>query len=176
MNATPTAQQAVIAAARAIVDRWRSAAADLDVAPGEAAALEDAVTTLEQIEAEACPVCHQQPSEPGGHINHLFHPKDAADQVTLTQASAMFSGEFFFSETVTAHALAPWHIRPAGDKGRCPGGGADTAALCGRVVAWDLDLEVTDETVARVGPCARCAAAFRLGRELHTAAGGRGRG
>jgi hypothetical protein len=71
---------------------------------------------------------------------------------------------YFFSETAYAGPLTPWHIRPAGDKGRCPGGGADTAALCGREVAWDVACEVTEESLARVEPCGRCVAALEDAR------------
>jgi hypothetical protein len=68
---------------------------------------------------------------------------------------------YFFCERAYAGALTPWHIRPVGDKGRCPGGGADTVALCGREVSWDVSCEVTAESLQRVEPCRRCAAALR---------------
>ena len=67
---------------------------------------------------------------------------------------------YFYSETQHAGPMTPWHIRPVGDKGRCPGGGADTLSLCGRKVAWDVQCDVTDESLGRVEPCVRCAEAL----------------
>lgn len=67
---------------------------------------------------------------------------------------------YFFCETSTASGETPWHIRKAGPKGECLGGGADTPALCGRVVAWDVQLEVAPKTIDRVKPCVRCAEMF----------------
>lgn len=63
---------------------------------------------------------------------------------------------WFFCETQFAGANAPWHLRPAGERGVCLGGAADTPALCGRDVSWDIDLEVTPQTLVEVGACARC--------------------
>lgn len=50
---------------------------------------------------------------------------------------------YSFCETATAGPMAPWHIRELTDKGRKLGGGADTPALCGRAVAWDLQVDMT---------------------------------
>jgi hypothetical protein len=47
--------------------------------------------------------------------------------------------EYSFCETATAGAKTPWHIRVLTAKGRKLGGGADTPALCGREVSWDLN-------------------------------------
>jgi hypothetical protein len=49
-----------------------------------------------------------------------------------------------FCETVTSGRTARWHIRPLTYKGKMLGGGADTLALCGRKVAWDLGVEITE--------------------------------
>jgi hypothetical protein len=43
-------------------------------------------------------------------------------------------------ERVTAGPTSPTHIRQLTEKGRFPGGGADTPALCGAKVAWDLSV------------------------------------
>ena len=45
---------------------------------------------------------------------------------------------YSFCETVTAGPLSRWHIRPLTRRGKLLGGGADTPALCGRKVSWDL--------------------------------------
>jgi len=63
---------------------------------------------------------------------------------------------WFFCETAYAGPDSPWHLRPAGPKGRCPGGGADTPSACGREVAWDIDLGVTATTADQVGACLAC--------------------
>lgn len=41
-------------------------------------------------------------------------------------------------ESVTASPVSRNHIRKLTAKGRMLSGGADTAALCGRAVSWDL--------------------------------------
>ena len=41
-------------------------------------------------------------------------------------------------ESVTAGPTSRWHIRPLTRRGKLFGGGADTPALCGRKVSWDL--------------------------------------
>jgi hypothetical protein len=53
--------------------------------------------------------------------------------------------KYSFCETITAGADSPWHIRPLTDKGQKLGGGADTKALCGREVSWDIRLGVDPE-------------------------------
>lgn len=54
---------------------------------------------------------------------------------------------YSFCEAVTAEALSKWHIRLLTDTGRKLGGGADTPALCGRVVSWDIRTEVAPNTL-----------------------------
>ena len=50
-------------------------------------------------------------------------------------------GSVSFCESVTATSISPWCIRDLTTRGRLPGGGVDTASLCGRVsVGWGWDL------------------------------------
>jgi hypothetical protein len=51
-----------------------------------------------------------------------------------------------------------WHIRQLTDVGRKLGGEADTAALCGRRVSWDLSVEI--ETRYFKHACPQCALMF----------------
>lgn len=70
--------------------------------------------------------------------------------------------QYSFCETV--HAVGPWHIRRLTEKGYCLGGGADTPALCGRKVAWDVSsrIAVTPNLLKKLAthdtgyPCATC--------------------
>lgn len=68
-----------------------------------------------------------------------------------------------FCETVTAGPQTPWHIRTVTDTGLHLGGGADTPALCGRVVAWDLRVEITPHHLSHA--CRECARLFAASRE-----------
>ena len=70
------------------------------------------------------------------------------------------SDKVSFCETIHATGTSPWHIRNLTDKGRKLGGGADTAALCGREVAWDLEVEVSPQQLGD-GVCSKCADEFR---------------
>jgi len=54
--------------------------------------------------------------------------------------------KYSFCESVTATGTSPWHIRKLTDKGRKRGGGADTPALCGRVVHWDRQVSINEIT------------------------------
>jgi len=65
--------------------------------------------------------------------------------------------EYAFCESAWAGSRTPWHIRRLTDAGRKPGGGADTKALCGREVAWDLKADV-DLSCDRC--CRKCAEAY----------------
>lgn len=62
---------------------------------------------------------------------------------------------YYFCETVTAGPVADWHIRKGTEAGPFFGGGADTPALCGRVVAWDLDVEINERQLD-AGTCSKC--------------------
>lgn len=58
-----------------------------------------------------------------------------------------------FCETNTAGPETPWHIRNLTETGMHLSGGADTLALCGRKVAWDV-MPYEPDSAAPV--CARC--------------------
>jgi len=67
-----------------------------------------------------------------------------------------------FCETIAASIT---HIRILGPKGRMPGGGADTTALCGALVLWDTGLAFSSERVATWRPwpyrlCSQCKTEF----------------
>jgi hypothetical protein len=68
---------------------------------------------------------------------------------------------YSYCETVTASGATPWHIRKLTSVGRKLGGGADTPALCGRKVAWDLEVPVlTSSKTFRDTACKKCVEAF----------------
>lgn len=68
------------------------------------------------------------------------------------------SDEFSFCESIHASSTSLWHIRKLTAQGRKPGGGADTKALCGRDMAWDLQHPVTpNEDFC----CTKCSEMFR---------------
>jgi hypothetical protein len=69
---------------------------------------------------------------------------------------------FSFCETVIAGPLSRWHIRPLTEKGKKLGGGADTVALCGKKVAWDLNVDITDRHLEHC--CPQCAKAYKNSR------------
>lgn len=62
---------------------------------------------------------------------------------------------FSFCETISATGTSPWHIRQLTDKGLKLGGGADSKSLCGREVAWDLEVEITRHHLI-YNSCRRC--------------------
>lgn len=62
------------------------------------------------------------------------------------------SSPFSFCEPVTATGQSRWHIRPLTDVGPKFGGGADTKALCGREVAWDLQVAITEHHLSHACP------------------------
>ena len=43
-----------------------------------------------------------------------------------------------YCERATATATSPKHLRNLSERGLITGGGADTPALCGEMVAWDV--------------------------------------
>lgn len=74
--------------------------------------------------------------------------------------------DYSFCETVTAGPLSKWHIRPLTKVGKKLGGGADTPALCGRTVSWDLNPPVAQfvddvEHGAGFGICPTCLEIYR---------------
>lgn len=100
-------------------------------------------------------------------FNHL---KDAAEAgVRALDAYRGSAGgseamTFAFCETVTAGPTTPWHIRDLGPGGvlylsGIPLGGV---AICGRKVAWDLSVEITEHHLSHA--CRQCVEAFRRGR------------
>jgi len=52
--------------------------------------------------------------------------------------------DYALCEPITAGAYTYWHIRPLTAQGKKLGGGADTLALCGRKMSWDLKTDVRD--------------------------------
>lgn len=64
-------------------------------------------------------------------------------------------GKYSFCESMYATGSSPWHVRLLTEKGRKLGGGADTSALCGRQVAWDLSVELTQHHLTHC--CRSCA-------------------
>jgi hypothetical protein len=66
--------------------------------------------------------------------------------------------QFSFCESITANAVSPWHIRKLSENGLKLGGGCDTVALCGRVVAWDLRTSLNETYLSHC--CQICAKLF----------------
>ena len=66
------------------------------------------------------------------------------------------AGTLWRCETQYATPLSPEHLRQITAAGPKIGGGADTTALCGRVVAWDTHPATADD-VANDRLCPRCA-------------------
>ena len=55
-----------------------------------------------------------------------------------------------------------YHIRRLTEAGPKPGSGADTKALCGREVRWDLRFPITEERLVRPGHvCQECTILYR---------------
>jgi hypothetical protein len=63
--------------------------------------------------------------------------------------------EFSFCENIAAGPQSPWHIRQLVDGIRKLGGGANTSALCGRSVAWDLAVPIDQHHLGHC--CSECA-------------------
>ena len=61
--------------------------------------------------------------------------------------------QYSLCETVTAGSKTPWHIRVLTKKGRKLGGGADSSALCGKKVSWDLESPVDKHLDNCCGNC-----------------------
>jgi hypothetical protein len=71
--------------------------------------------------------------------------------------------EYSFCEAATAGSISRWHIRPLTSIGKKLGGGADTLALCGRQVSWDVNCNV--HPAALEGACPACAEIYRAREE-----------
>jgi len=63
-----------------------------------------------------------------------------------------------FCESITATSRSAWHIRPLTEQGLKLGGGADSLALCGREVCWDLEVDITNHHLTHC--CQVCAKKF----------------
>lgn len=116
-----------------------------------------------------------------------FHAVDAADpDVTLCFKSsrsmkrvspilpvtcagcqrALLGPRLAFCENVTASSSSPIHIRILTGFGLQPSGGADSMALCGHHVAWDLLGVVNEATMADDRTCRRCVTLAEETRKL----------
>jgi hypothetical protein len=70
--------------------------------------------------------------------------------------------DYAFCEPVTAGSGTAIHIRRlTKETGLRPSGGADTLALCGRVVAWDLAGGVTPASLQSHQTCSECRSKFK---------------
>ena len=68
------------------------------------------------------------------------------ERISERRLESVMSDQFAYCETQNAASNGIWHIRRISSKGRCLGGGADTAAMCGRDVSWDLKVPVNLES------------------------------
>jgi len=66
---------------------------------------------------------------------------------------------YSFCETPYAGSLSKWHIRELTSVGQKLGGGADTPSLCGRKVAWDLKVDITEHHLSHA--CPSCAKLYK---------------
>ena len=73
----------------------------------------------------------------------------------------MMKSKLVYCESVHATSVSPWHIRETTEAGLKLGGGIDAPALCGRNLhsGWDLNTEVSVQSIFRLGPsvCSGCA-------------------
>mgnify|MGYP003483350796 CR=1 FL=1 len=65
---------------------------------------------------------------------------------------------YSFCETLTAGGATPWHIRKLTHIGQKLGGGADTLALCGIQVSWDIGKPFT--IMSTTNACRKCCLVF----------------
>lgn len=73
------------------------------------------------------------------------------------------SAAFSFCETYSAPPWCPWHIRALSQRGKKLGGGADTPALCGTLVAWDLEVHINEHHLSHA--CEACVEKYLQQRE-----------
>lgn len=66
---------------------------------------------------------------------------------------------YSFCESIFAGPNSPWHIRVLTEKGIKLGGGADTPAICGRTMAWDLKVDITNHHLTHA--CKKCVTKYR---------------
>lgn len=69
-------------------------------------------------------------------------------------------GTLVYCEPVWASSLARWHIRRITETGLHTGGGADTKALCGLEVSWDI-FPIATNPYALKSSCPECVAEYR---------------
>ncbi len=72
--------------------------------------------------------------------------------------------KYSFCESVHATPYSKWHIRRLTKLGRKLGGGADTLALCGRVIGWDLDVKLDFHHLAH-NSCPSCVEEYEKVKE-----------
>ena len=70
------------------------------------------------------------------------------------------SGALWLCETVTAGPRTQMHVRELGLSGPKLSGGADTPALCGMAVAWDVR-EVEEMDDGTTFTCTKCMAVMK---------------
>ncbi len=68
--------------------------------------------------------------------------------------------KFAFCETATAGDGSRWHIRELTSRGKMLGGGADTPALCGRRVTWDIKTDINEPRLQSFA-CPACVRIYR---------------
>ena len=84
-------------------------------------------------------------------IKNLFHKKSVEIKRNLN--------EYVFCETNFAYK---WHIRKLTEIGPKYGGGADSNALCGLNISWDLKSKIPDKKYLEYNICNSCYAAYLL--------------
>lgn len=75
------------------------------------------------------------------------------------------SDTYSFCESLHATGFTRWHIRRLTETGQKFGGGADTDSLCGRKMAWDVNVEITVHHLAN-SACRKCADEYIASRPL----------
>lgn len=65
------------------------------------------------------------------------------------KSSATATTDLSYCESVWAGPTSPNHIRVFAEQGLMPGGGANTPALCGSEVSWDLSAIASLEDLER---------------------------
>lgn len=83
---------------------------------------------------------------------------------------AVIGPRFAFCENVTASSTSAFHIRMLSGRGLQPSGSADTMALCGSHVAWDVPGIVNEATIADDRTCRRCLMLFLESEKLLSSA------
>lgn len=82
-----------------------------------------------------------------------WHPLHKEPEPTQTP------DQFSFCEGPAAGSQSRWHIRQLTRRGKMLGGGADTPALCGHQVSWDLSVVIDPRRLQHA--CPRCTQIYR---------------